>query len=256
MTPCHGLITAACAACAALFSAHVALSQDAMPKQTAQTFSTKVRRELGVQYLLSLPSGYRAKGDTTWPLLVFLHGMGERGKDLRKVKVHGPPKLIDQGTNFPFVVVSPQCPLGQWWSVETLDALLDDVLVRYRVNSNRVYLTGISMGGFGSFDWALHSPERFAAVAPICGGGNPFTPHGYDSRRAAALKSLDFWVFHGGADPVVPVAESKRMVEGLKRFGCRTELTVYPGVEHDSWTQTYENPKLYAWFLTHARGKR
>ncbi|MBN2507374.1 MAG: alpha/beta fold hydrolase [Verrucomicrobia bacterium] len=224
-----------------------------MPRQTAQTFRRQVRVEHTARYLLYRPAGYRAKGRQTWPLLVFLHGMGERGGELRKVKLHGPPKLIDQGTQFPFLVVSPQCRLGDWWPVDTLEALLDDVLARHRVDRRRVYLTGLSMGGFGAFAWALRSPQRFAAVVPICGGGNPLAPHAYTARRLAALKSLPFRVFHGADDPVVPRAESERMTQALREFGCPVDLTVYPDTGHDAWTRTYDNPELYQWLLQHRR---
>jgi predicted peptidase len=121
------------------------------------------------------------------------------------------------------------------------------------VDTRRVYLTGLSMGGFGAFSLALRSPERFAAVAPVCGGGNPFPPHGFDKKRKAALQSLPFWVFHGDKDTAVALAESERMVAALKKQGCDVTFTVYPGVGHDSWTQTYNNPELYEWFLQHTR---
>ncbi len=236
-----------------ILSAGVAFTQETMPRQTAHSFKQQIQKSVAANYLLYLPEGYDAQGSQRWPLMLFLHGMGERGSNLQKVKVHGPPKLIAHGTNFPFLVVSPQCPLGTWWSTDVLEALLDEVTANYQVDTNRVYLTGLSMGGFGSFALALHAPERFAAVAPICGGGNPFPPHGFDTKRMAALKSLPFWVFHGGSDPVVSVAESERMVQALKRFGCEVKFTVYPGVGHDAWTQTYDNPELYTWLLAHVR---
>jgi len=133
-------------------------------------------------------------------------------------------------------------------------ALLDELLANHRVDPERVYLTGLSMGGYGTWSLALAAPERFAAVVPICGGGDPIKLLLADPRRAQALKSLPIWAFHGAKDPVVKLEESERMVDALKRFGCsEVQLTVYPEAGHDAWTQTYENPKLYDWLLAHRR---
>ena len=139
--------------------------------QTAKHFSASPT--INVDYLLFLPPGCDLKGEKRWPLIFFLHGAGERGSDLRKVAVHGPPHEVTTHPDFPFIIVSPQCPDGQIWSTETLRALLDDVLRTYPVDSTRVYLTGLSMGGFGTWSLAAAHPEKFAALAPICGGGNP-----------------------------------------------------------------------------------
>ena len=223
-------------------------------KQTAQLLTKTRSKRINLNYLLFLPEGYAAKPSTNWPLILFLHGIGERGSDPWKVKVHGPPKIAEKMTNFPFIVISPQCPNGEWWSNEILGALLDEMIAKYQVDTNRLYLTGLSMGGFGAWNLALEFPQRFAAVAPVCGGGNPYYPNAYDARRKAVLKSLPFWVFHGDKDPSVALEESERMVKALKKFGCDVKFTVYPGVGHDCWTQTYNNPQLYEWFLEHKRG--
>ena len=231
-------------------------SPENMPKsrQTAEKMSRKVSETYKLNYLLLLPTDYKEKKKERWPLMLFLHGIGERGSDVNKVKVHGPPKVAEKMTNFPFILVSPQCPSGEWWHTESLMALLDEVTKKYRVDTNRVYLTGLSMGGFGSWSLALAYPERFAAVAPICGGGSPFRILAYEGNKQAAIKSLPFRVFHGDKDPAVNVSESERMVAFLKKYGCQdVELTIYPGVGQDSWTQTYKDPKLYDWFLSHRR---
>jgi len=225
-------------------------------KQEVKTFNKKVSKRVKLDYLLFLPDGYQQRGKERWPLIFFLHGIGERGNDPWKVKVHGPPKVAEKMSNFPFIVVSPQCPSGEWWSTEALFDLLDDVLDRYKVDRARVYLTGLSMGGFGTWSMALEHPERFAAVVPICGGGNPLYVHAYDAAKKAAIQAVPFWVFHGDADKSVPVEESQRMVEALKKFGCDVKFTSYPGVGHDSWTQTYANPELYRWLLQHERKSR
>ena len=223
------------------------------PKQTARVAALTISKKVKPSYLLFLPDGYSTKSSPRWPLIFFLHGIGERGSDPWKVKVHGPPKVAEKMTNFPFIVVSPQCPDGEWWSNEILGALLDEVMAKYKVDPARVYLTGLSMGGFGAWSLALEFPERFAAVAPLCGGGNPYYANAYSADRKAALKSLPFWAFHGDQDASVALSESERMVNALKKFGCDVKLTVYPGVGHDCWTRTYNNPELYEWFLEHER---
>ena len=144
--------------------------------------------------------------------------------------------------------------LREMGNILELDRQLVEIAgLRYKVDTNRVYLTGLSMGGFGAWNLSLKFPERFAAVAPICGGGNPYYPIALTARRKAALKSLPFWAFHGDKDDSVAIEESERMVNALKKFGCEVKFTVYPGVGHDSWTQTYGNPQLYEWFLEHER---
>ena len=154
------------------------------------------------------------------------------------------------------MVVSPQCPAGQFWSNEILFPLLEEVLDKYRVDRNRVYLTGLSMGGYGAWKLAASFPERFAAVAPVCGGGDVLPVVLAESKKLRAIKTLGVWAFHGADDPVVPVQESERMVAALRRVGNDAKLTIYPECGHDSWTQTYNNPTLYDWFLEHRRTSR
>lgn len=196
-----------------------------------------------LDYLLYLPEDYAEKDD--WPLLLFLHGAGERGDDLDLVKTHGPPKLIKQGKQFPFIVVSPQCPSNRWWQPFELTALLDDVIATHKVDQDRVYLSGLSMGGFGSWNLAAYTPGRFAAVAPICGGGERFWTR--------LLRNVPFWVFHGAKDPVVPLERSQAMVDSLKQKKGDVRFTVYPDAGHDSWTETYDNPEFYEWMLEQKR---
>lgn len=201
-----------------------------------------------LRYLFFLPERYAASPGERWPLILFLHGAGERGDDLELVKIHGIAKIVETQPDFPFVCVSPQCPADTLWShhIVALKGLLDEILPRYAVDPQRVYLTGMSMGGFGTWSLGTAYANDFAAIAPICGGGSPFW--------VAALKDVPVWAFHGADDPIVPVEQSQRMVEALRASGGNAKLTVYPGVEHDSWTRTYENPALYDWFLQHRRG--
>ncbi len=213
-------------------------------KQTAGEFEGKITITVRLRYLLYLPPQYKPDGDP-WPLLVFLHGMGEVGNNLELVKRHGPPKLIAQGKHFPFIVLSPQSP-RPGWNVHAVAALIDHIADKYNVDRSRIYLTGLSMGGFGTWALAAAYPEKFAAIAPICGGGDP--------RSAERLKNIPVWVFHGARDRVVPLAASERMVKALKAAGGNVKFTVYPDAGHDSWTATYDNPELYRWFLQHRKG--
>ena len=212
----------------------------AQSSQKPCTFEKTITKTFRCRYLLYLPAEYGEK-DKLWPMILFLHGAGERGDNLDLVKKHGPPKLIEEGKKFPFIIVSPQCPADQWWSPEVLISLLDELVGAYKVDTARIYLTGLSMGGYGTWDLASLYPERFAAIAPICGGG----------RRAMAfrLRDIPVWAFHGGKDPVVPLRESEEMVQAIKAAGGTAKLTVYPEASHDSWTVTYNNQELYDWFL-------
>jgi len=155
--------------------------------------------ELG--YLLYLPKDY-TQNKKTYPLMLFLHGMGKRGNDLSLVKMHGPPKLVEAGQDFPFIIVSPQCPLTyEYWPIDFVAVLLDEITACYRVDPNRIYLTGLSMGGYGTWDLATEYPDRFDAIAPICGG---------NADKAARLKNIPVWAFHGAKDPLVPIKESQK----------------------------------------------
>ncbi len=219
--------------------------------QTAQRFSLERKQVLAADYLLFLPEGYDASSKKRWPLIFFLHGAGQRGSNIWLVAKNSPLKVDTTETNFPFIVVSPQCPEGKIWSNDLLLALLDEVETKYAVDTQRVYLTGLSMGGFGTWSLGLSHPEKFAAIAPICGGGEIITPLLADKTK---LASLPVWAFHGAKDPTVPVEESEHMVNYLKKIGVKeVKLTIYPDALHDSWTQTYANPELFEWFLQHSR---
>lgn len=222
--------------------------------QTARHFSITQTRVLSADYLLYLPQGYGSDPERRWPLILFLHGKGECGTNVWKVIKHGPPKVVGNKNDLSFIVVSPQSPGGQIWSNDTLLALLDDVEKRYAVDEHRVYLTGISMGGFGTWNLGLTYPERFAAIAPFAGGGDFITPYMAEGKRAGALKSLPIWAFHGGQDPVVPLEETRHMVAIMKSLGDpEVKLTIVPGAKHDCWTEIYARPDLYQWFLRHSR---
>jgi predicted peptidase len=224
-------------------------------EQTAKEFKFQKTHTAVVKYLLFEPRGYEASSKR-WPLILFLHGAGERGNDVWKVTTHGPPKNVNEDPDFPFIVVSPQCPAGEVWSDDILLGLLDQVIGNLKVDPQRVYLTGLSMGGYGTWSLGLSHPERFAAIVPICGGGNLINVMLAEGQRSQALKTLGIWAFHGGKDPIVPGEESQRMVDLLKKVGVQdVRITVYPEAGHDSWTETYKNPELYKWMLKHQRQK-
>ncbi len=206
-----------------------------------------VEQTVRLKYLLFIPQGHASGPDEKWPLILFLHGADERGDDLELVKLHGIAKIVEQQADFPFVAVSPQCPAGTlWWDYHhILKATLDQVVAQYAIDTRRIYLTGLSMGGYGAWSLAMTYPGQFAALAPICGGGMP--------KMVPVLKNVPVWAFHGEQDPAVKLQEGQRMVDALRACGGNARFTVYPGVGHDSWTQTYENHKLYQWFLQHER---
>jgi predicted peptidase len=198
-------------------------------------------------HLTFLPDGYDGNGSKEWPLILFLHGAGERGTDLDKIRKHGIPKVAADIQGFPFIAVSPQCPPGLYWSymADELNDLLQEIIRMHRVDRQRIYLTGLSMGGYGTWSLAMAYPDTFAALAPVCGGGDP--------GRVGRIKHLPIWVFHGAKDDIVPFEESESMVKALRRAGNDVRFTVYPDARHDSWTETYNNPRLYEWFLSHRR---
>ena len=204
-----------------------------------------IQKKVQGRYLLYVPSDYHSNLNKKWPLIMFLHGAGEQGDDLVLVKKHGIPKRIDKKRGFPFVVVSPQCPQGYWWSNDLLITLLDDIIADYRIDRDRVYLTGMSMGGYATWELAIEYPDRFAAIAPICGGGDPYL--------IERIRHIPVWAFHGEKDRIVKAYKSKRLVHALKQAGGNVKLTIYAGMRHDVWRVTYKNKKLYEWFLSHKR---
>ena len=215
-------------------------------RHAAETTTITMTQEY--QYLRYLPSGYAEEREKRWPLVLFLHGAGERGSDIEMIKKHGLPKLIEAGKDFPLVVISPQCPPGEWWNILALEGLIEQTARELRIDRDRIYVTGLSMGGFGTWALAQRHPERYAAILPICGGG--------ERQLARMLRDMPVWAFHGDADAVVPVERSQEMIDAIKKLGGSPRLTVYPGVKHDSWTETYENPEIYEWMLSQRLGER
>ncbi len=224
------------------YSASVRL---ASPGQAAQT--------LQVNYLLYLPDTYGQDPHQRWPLILYLHGRGERGQDLDLLKSHPLPETLEQKPDFPFIVVSPQLSLETvTWSgrIEALNALLDQLQATYAVDARRIYLTGLSMGGFGTWEFALRHPGRFAAIVPIAGG---YDDYGSVPANICDLKDLPVWAFHGGADTIVPVRLDQVLVDALRACGGDVRFTLYPEADHEAtWRRAYADPQLYEWLLSHS----
>lgn len=215
--------------------------------QQPAELKTTVSKPVALKYLVYTPAEYGVDPQRRWPLILFLHGSGERGTELGAVKKHGLPAFLDSRPDFPFVVVSPQCPDGIYYDNDALTALLDKVEADYAVDRSRVYLTGLSMGGWGAYQLACAHPERFAAVAPVSGWGL--------EDLASSLKDVPVWAFHGADDPYVPLDWDQRMVNEVNKTGGHAKLTVYPGKGHNVWPETFGNQELYDWFLEHKRAR-
>jgi len=231
-------------------------------RQIARWIATPTEEDprAGFQCWVYLPTHYSSQDEKqTWPLLLFLHGSGEIGNDINKVRGFGLPRILAQDggrKNWPFITVSPQSS-SMWFKPAQLNALLDAVEREYRVDTTRVYVTGLSMGGVGTWELAAFAPQRFAAVAPVCGAGKP--------SHAARLATLPVWAFHGADDKNVPPSGpfnmgafqgvgSASMVEAIKNAGgTKARLTLYPGVAHNAWDRAYGEAALYRWLLSNTR---
>lgn len=219
-------------------------------KQVEQ--SLKIADNVSVPYLLYLPPDYKIGQKR--PLVLFLHGRGESHGSLSIVKKWAPPRMVERGDPFPYILVSPQCPAQDSWSRPTqqsrLIQLLDFIIKTYAVDEDHICLTGLSMGGYGSWRLAADHAHRFAALAPICGGGKTEDAH--------QLKSLPIWVFHGDQDRTVPTSRSVQMVDAIKAAGgTKIRFTTLENVGHNSWSAAYATPELYKWFDMHsASGNR
>lgn len=197
-------------------------------------------------YLIYLPKDYDAKSGKKWPVLFFLHGSGERGTDINKVKIHGPPRLINEGQDFPFIVISPQLPEKLLWDVGRLDATMKHAFKGLKTDKSRIYLTGLSLGGMGTWAWAGTHTKLFAAIIPVCGMVNPV--------EASKFVNTPVWGFHGAKDDVVPFQGTSFILSDIKIAGNQNaKITLYPEANHDSWTQTYANPEIYEWLLKFKR---
>ena len=199
-----------------------------------------------VRYLLYLPGGDERRPPLDrWPLILFLHGDGERGENLALVKREGLPRILERQRDFPFAVVSPQCPRRRRWSLEVLDRLLTDVLGRLRVDPDRVYSTGLSSGAVASLELAAFRPDRLAAVAAVAPNREP--------REPCRVAGVPVWLFHNAGDERVSAGMSRRLARRPRDCGGTARLTILPGSGHDAWSETYFRADLYEWFLRNRR---
>ena len=204
--------------------------------------------EGGYAYQLFVPleAAAGSADDARWPLMLFLHGSGERGDDVARVKVHGPPKVADRDPHFPFILISPLLPAEEDWDIAKLDRILRHAVETMPIDPQRIYLTGLSRGGHATWRWAAAEPERFAAIAAIAGRGDPAT--------ACELVDLPSWGFHGDRDDVVTPEGSFDMSRAIRACGGhQNRLTVYPDLGHNAWDPAFADPALYLWLLSHRR---
>jgi predicted esterase len=210
------------------------------------TLREKIGQPLKYPYLTWMPKGAAETTEKKFPAILFLHGSGERGRDLSSVEGAGPRGFAKTHPDFPFIVISPLCPNGDWWNAIYLDDLVAEVMAKYPIDPDRLYITGLSMGGFGTWDQIQLHPDRYAAAASLCAGG--------DTERVGALGDLPIWIFHGGKDANVSPVYAFQYVEGLRKINGRVRFTFYPELGHNIWTTTYSNERLYQWMLEQKRG--
>lgn len=211
----------------------------AFSQETEGLFKTKVQKEYTYKYILQKPIHAKEKN----ALIIFLHGSGERGTDLEKLKVHGPLKYT-QNHDLDAFILAPQCPENEMWESESLYQLVQKIISENPIDTDRIYLTGLSMGGWGTWNLAIAHPEMFAAVVPICG----FVDR-VPMMNPCALKNIPVRIFHGLMDDVVDVRYSIEMYKKLKNCNDDIELTIFDDANHDSWTRVYDNPDIYNWIL-------
>jgi len=220
-----------------------------------------------LNYRLLQPKGYDAKGSEKYPLVLFLHGAGERGDDNAAQLRHCTKKFLEPENRekYPCFVIAPQCPTGKKWAEvdwsadkhdlppepgETMQFVLGALAglqKEFRVDDRRLYVSGLSMGGYGTWDLACRYPEKFAAAVPICGGG--------DEKCAGRLTKLPLWVFHGDKDTAVKPERSRNMIAAIERAGGKPKYTEFPGVGHNSWDPAYADPKLLEWMFAQKLSK-
>jgi predicted peptidase len=245
----------------ALLLIHLSISA---PAETG--FVTRSVEVDGVSYAYQVfvPAGWNA--DTEWPVILFLHGAGQRGSDGRRQLEEGLPKRLREMPDFPAVVVMPQCRRGTWWGAPEMEAqvfgALDQTMKELNGDPERVTLTGLSMGGFATWAFGYKYPTRFAALAPVCGGvvSHAFPPPDWHplarapddpyTETASHLTKVPVWAFHGDADPRIPVSESRKLTEALRAAGGDVRYTEYPGVLHNAWDRAYWEDELAAWLLS------
>jgi len=215
-------------------------------------FQTVIPLSYQLPSLIYLPSDYGIDPKREWPLILSLHGAAARGDNPNAVLKYDLPRLLEDGVDYPFIVVSPLCPVNTWWSdhLAALDILLKEVSDRYSVDQKRISVTGVGMGGYGVWHLGVTYTERFAALAPVSSGAAWF--YGFPE-RARAIFDTPVWAFHGEMDPIIPLREVTVLVDELKAAGGDVKLSVFPEGGHEIWPQVYQNPDLIYWLLEQRR---
>ena len=203
----------------------------------------------GYRALVLVPVDTSEAVNGKYPTIVFLHGIGERGSDLNLLRRNGFPRNLEGDQQFPFIFIMPQCPSSTEWyytnadNVTAMRTFLDDLIIRFSIDTNRIYITGLSMGGIGSWYFAITLPTRFAALVPVAFRGDGWSP--------CPAKDIPVWAFHGVLDGVIPFSKAQQLVDQFTACGGSVRFTVYPSGGHDAstWTVTYNNPDVYDWML-------
>ncbi len=228
--------------CCTLFLFESCSAQSQLIEDELQTVTTE-----NLKYYLYYPEGYESDKEEGYGLLLFLHGGGESGAELEEIKKNGPPKLLVEGKQFPFLVLAPQNPYRRkWWNTKAIIKLLDSVVETNNVDKKRIYLTGLSRGGSASWELATQYPKKFAAMAVVCGMAPLPYAHWIN-------KKMPIWVFHGDRDEVISVEESDKMVAKLKEMNYDVRYTRYKDVGHNSWSKAYTTEELYEWLAEQKR---
>jgi len=231
------------------FCCNTKIKKNNMTDKKNNIYKTMVNIPVKLNYALYTPDEYQ-ETDNDFPLVLFLHGVGERGTDLKKIEINGIPELISKGKQFPFLTLAPQCPDFGWWSrseyVEALASLTKEIIRTHRVDKKMIYATGLSMGGYGTLALAKKHPQLFSAIIPVCGGMD-------DHKGIERLVDMPIWLFHGDNDNTIPVERSVAIYDLLKPVNNKIKLTIYRGVGHNSWDETYANDKIYDWLLSHKK---
>ena len=232
--------------CILVFLVATCLARSAPPSQQAHVFDASLSHRVHLAYLLFLPASYATQQQSRWPLILYLHGGSLRGDDVERLKTLGLPHKLEGEPDFPFVVVSPQCPAGEIWTdAEAVDALLQQVTHDYRIAPERVYVTGHSMGGRGALYFAYRLPSRFAAVLAL----SPLSPI---TAWAGKLAHGPLWLFHGSADSLAPVADTKELVQAIEGAGGHPRFDTLPERDHFI-LDVYERRDIYQWLLQQKR---
>ncbi len=228
---------------------------DVQSSQQARTFNGTLPngRTGQLNYLLHVPASYGGEPDKQWPMLIFLHGSREVGRDINRVRRAILPQMVEENPDFPFIVMSPQATSQQygWYpSLKTIEAAVDELMQEYNIDPDRIYVTGLSMGGYGAWALMMDAPERFAAVAPVVGG------YYYNPKDLCALKDKPIWIFGAKRDRNVPLKESERVVKALQGCGMDPKFTVFENADHDmGWELAYTTTDIFEWLLSQRRGQ-